>query len=1058
MSILKRIIIIIGVFLLIVLGAAFALPYFFQDTLLAKAKTTINENVNAHVTFGDVNLSLFRHFPDISLALNDLRVQGVDTFSEVTLIDARQLDLTLDLFSVLRKREPIRLEGLTLREPVLDIRVLSDGTANYDIAASPAPASTPDTTQGDSELTIALQRYAIIDGALRYDDASLDMLIDLQGIQHTGSGNFTTSVYDLDTETTAEYALFRYAGVDYVDGAEADLDAILTIDQTEQKYTLKDNDLAINALHLTGNGFVQLAGDDIIMDLAIEAPSNEFKELLSLVPGAYLAGYEDVQADGTFALNATIDGTYNGKQEAYPSFMVDLEVQNGQVKYPDLPLGIRNIVASAQINSPGKDLDDMTIQIPTFSLAVADNPINGRFQLATPLSNPTVDMALDGTLDLAELAQAFPVAGIEDMAGKITADLEVATSMQQIDRKAYEDITMSGQLVASDILYRSMAYPEIRVASAKMDFSPRFVTLNNLNMRAGKSDLRGSVHMDNILAYFVPEKTMTGQVELRSELIDANEWVQTTSASESEPAAGPSPKTSSSEVFDRYNFSLDAEVQRIEYENYILRNTVTRGSFTPAHLRIVEASTRIDDSDLQANGYIDNIYGYLFNGETLEGELGIQSNKFDLNPFMAVSNSAPTENTPSSASSSNGEYGVLLIPENIDLSLRADMRELIYTNMILRDLSGTLEVADQTVALRDVVAQTFGGTMRLDGMYDTSEPDTPTYSVAYGMEQAQFGPAFQTLNTMQKLAPVGQFIEGVFTSRLMMEGTLGENMMPDLSTLNAKGFLETINGTLKAYPPLQSIANTFRIQELQDNISLKNTRNWVEINDGRVEVKPFDITIKDIPMTIAGSHGLNQQMNYDIKAAIPRDRLENNAVGAAAGELANKLQAEANRLGLPFEQSETIEVLIELTGSLTDPKLNVRLLGLDGDSSAGEQVSGAVSQQVEAGKEKLKEEAQAAIEEGKEQLQSEAEKLLDSTKAKAKEKAGAAVDTLLKEQAKKVLDQNKSKEELDNLKKELEKFNPFKKKTKPDPSKPKTEKKEEKPDTTKSDTTRKSGS
>ena len=1066
MKIVKRIVIVVFAVLIVLLGAAAALPYFFKDTLLAKAKTTINENVNAEVEFSDVSLSLFRNFPDISLGLNDLQIQGVDTFADVTLIKCRQLDLTLDLFSVLRKREPIRLEGLTLKEPVLDIRVLTDGTANYDIAAPSATAEEESASSTNNDLVIALRRYAIADGTLRYDDQSLDMLLDLRGIQHTGSGNFTLSVYDLDTETTTESTLFRYAGIDYIDGAQANLDAILNIDQKNQKYTLKDNDLTLNAMHLVGNGYVQLAGEDINMDLRIEAPSNEFKELLSMVPGAYMQGYEQVRADGTFALSAIVNGTYNAATNTYPAFSVDLNIQDGRVQYPDLPLGLRNINADAQINSSSSNLDDMTVQIPTFNLVVADNPIQGRFNLSRPITNPTVDAALDGTVRLDELAQAFPMPGVESLSGTITADVQVATSMQEIDRQAYEDVDMAGQVTASKVVYRSTAYPEIRVASAKMGFSPQFVSVSDLDLKAGKSDVQGSARIDNILAYFAPEKTMRGQVQLRSNLIDANEWTQT-SPSANTTTESPAPISSTpTEVFDRYDFALDAEVERMEYEDYVLTNTVARGRFTPARLTIDEAATTIDESDLRASGYIDNVYGYLFGGETLGGDITLQSNNLNLNPFMTAY-SGEDESSPAEPAGT-GEYGVLVIPDNVDITLRADVAELIYTNMTLRNISGALEVADRTVALRDVVAQAFGGTMRLDGMYDTSDPEVPAYSVAYGMEQMQFQSAFQSLNTMQQLAPIGKFIEGLFTSQLVMEGTLTDNMMPNLSTLDAKGFLETVNGTLKAYPPVQSIANTLRIQELQDNISLKNTRNWVEINDGRVEVKPFDVNIKDIPMTIAGSHGLNQDMAYDIKAAIPRERLENNAVGAAAGDLVNKLQAEASHLGLPFEQSETVNVLIELTGSLTDPKINVRLLGLDGDTSAGEQITGAINQKVEAGKERLEEEAQVAIEKGKEQLQSEAQKLLDSTKAQAqekagnilkdaKEKAGAAADTLLKKQVKKVLDEKKAKEEVDNLKKELEKFNPFKKKKQSEPSKPTTEKKEEKPDTTKSDTTKKSG-
>jgi hypothetical protein len=39
--------------------------------------------------------------------------------------------------------------------------------------------------------------------------------------------------------------------------------------------------------------------------------------------------------------------------------------------------------------------------------------------------------------------------------------------------------------------------------------------------------------------------------------------------------------------------------------------------------------------------------------------------------------------------------------------------------------------------------------------------------------------------------------------------------------------------------------------------------------DGMVNVKPFDINYKDIKATVGGSHGFDQQMNYNLKFDVP---------------------------------------------------------------------------------------------------------------------------------------------------------------------------------------------
>jgi len=1056
MTTLKRILLGIGILIVLLVGAAAAVPFLFKDQLLAKAKTIINEQVNAEVEFSDVSLSLFRHFPDISFGMDDLTVQGIDTFRGVTLAKAKRLDLTLDLLSVIRSAEPIRLQAIDLHEPVLDVRVLENGQANYDIAK--ATGSSPAESQGGgSDFRLQLDRYTIHDGQLSYVDAPMNLDLLVEGLQHTGRGDLTLTVYDLDTKTEIDRIDLDYGNIAYLDRASADLDAILSIDQGQQKYTLKDNNLTVNALSLVGNGFVQLKQDDIIMDLDINAPSNDFKEVLSLVPGAYLEGYEDVKASGQFKLNAQIKGIYNAANEQIPSFAAQLEVDGASVQYPDLPLGIDQIAANARINSPSSDLDRMTVDIPTFNLRIGDNPLRGRFSLSNPISNPTVDTEIKGILDLAELNQAFPMEGMEQFSGRINADLTANTSMNEIDGGNYEAVDMQGALAVQDIRVKTGTYPLVSIDAASLDFTPRFVAVENLDMTLGESDIKANGRVDNILAYFSPEKTMTGQLQVRSNYFNANEWIPG-GTGETSGTSGTGGTQGTGEIFDRFDFALDAEVDRIEYEDYILENTVARGSFSPSRLAVTNAATQIGDSDFSASGSVDNVFGYLFDGETLGGNMVIRSNRLDLNPFMtAYQGTSEPQATP--ASNTGGEsYGVLLIPDNIGMRIRAEVGELIYTNMNLRNISGVLEVADKAVALRNLTGQTFGGQLALDGMYDTSDPEEPAFSVAYAMEQMQFQEAFSALNTFQALAPVGRFIEGLFTTRLALEGTLGENMMPKLSTLDAKGYLETINGVLKSYAPLQRLGSTLNIEELKSNLQLENTKNWLEINNGMVEVKPFDVNLADIPMTIGGTHGLNRQMAYEIKAAIPRAKLENNKLGAAASEGLKKLQAEASKLGLPFEQSETVNVMIALTGSLTDPKLKVNLLGLDGDESAGGFVAGATEQ--------LKQEAKEQIEAGKEQVKEEADKILDSVQTRAREEASKladqakqeaskAVDSLLQEQAKKVLDQTGTKTEVDNLKKELEKFNPFKKKKDPEPAKKEDPKKEESKTETKTDTTKK---
>src|SRR5688572_21021037 len=104
----------ISLFILILL--AFLLPYFFKDKILLLAKTEINKNIEAKVEFKDLDLSLFRHFPKLSIALKDISVTGLYEFEGDTLLSASMVDASVNLMSVLGGKD-IKLHGISLKDP-----------------------------------------------------------------------------------------------------------------------------------------------------------------------------------------------------------------------------------------------------------------------------------------------------------------------------------------------------------------------------------------------------------------------------------------------------------------------------------------------------------------------------------------------------------------------------------------------------------------------------------------------------------------------------------------------------------------------------------------------------------------------------------------------------------------------------------------------------------------------------------------------------------------------------------------------------------------------------
>ncbi|HMX41397.1 MAG TPA: AsmA family protein, partial [Saprospiraceae bacterium] len=207
------------IFFALLIAALVSLPYLFKDQIIAQVKKAANESLTAQVDFKDVDLSVFRHFPKLSVGLEGLQVtNGPGPFEGVKLVQCEQLDVAVDLWSAIAGNEVV-IKRLYFKKPDIRVFVLSNGKANYDITKPAEEKPAAETQTGGNT---RLDYYAIEDGAILYDDRGLDMKAELKGLNHSGSGQFSADLYDLAMTTAIEKLSVNYGGVQYLSDARAD--------------------------------------------------------------------------------------------------------------------------------------------------------------------------------------------------------------------------------------------------------------------------------------------------------------------------------------------------------------------------------------------------------------------------------------------------------------------------------------------------------------------------------------------------------------------------------------------------------------------------------------------------------------------------------------------------------------------------------------------------------------------------------------------------------------------------------------------------------------------
>lgn len=578
----KKALKVIAIILIAFVGIAAAIPVVFKDDIIALVKDEANKNVNANIDFGDFSLSLFTNFPDFTFSIENVVVTGIDKFEGVELARIGELSFTLDVMSVF-KGETLQIKEVYVANTDANVQVLADGSANYDIAI-PSDSTVVEeveveepTEESSGEFKIALTSYVLENINLIYSDATMPMALNITGLNHQGSGDFTLDLFDLKTNTTIDKMTFDYDGVQYMSEAAINMDADLIMDMPNFKFTFKENRIAINQLLLGFNGWFAMPSDDMDIDITFFAQETKLRGLMSMVPAVFTEGFEELKISGDFALEGFVKGTMNDL--LMPGFGVDMKINQGRIMYPDLPKSIDNINVKAKIVSlGGESLDNTIIDVPLAHLEIAENPIDMKLNITNPMTDPLIKFGLKAEVILAELKEAMPFEEGEELNGYIKSDVNVKGRMSAIETENYEAFVANGSIEVNDMVYKASDMPLTSIKHAEFLFSPKALNLKDLQCNYGRTDIAANGVISNYLAYALRDETLIGTFNLTSNKIDLNEFMEEESADVAvQPAADVSTATEEPlaviEIPGNIDFTLNTNLKQLLYDNVEITNT-----------------------------------------------------------------------------------------------------------------------------------------------------------------------------------------------------------------------------------------------------------------------------------------------------------------------------------------------------------------------------------------------------------------------------------------------------------------------------------------------------
>ncbi|WP_343329469.1 AsmA-like C-terminal region-containing protein [Polaribacter staleyi] len=788
-SIGKRILKWVSIVALLLIIAVISIPFLFKDKIVVMVTNTINNNINANVTFKEADLSILKNFPSVSLTVNDLAVANKAPFVGDTLFNAKELSLALNITELFKKSdETLAIKSIASKEGNINIIFDKEGNGNFDIAKATEETT---TSSDESSFSLNIDGYELEDINFNYLDRSTNTKLSIDSIYHTGEGNFAEDIFNLDTKTTG-FVSFDLDNTNYLNKVKISLDAVLGIDLKNSKYTFKENTGYINQLPLEFDGFIQLVDGNQLYDLKFKTPTSSFKNALALLPKQYAGNLESIKTEGNFEVNGVVKGTLS--DNTIPAFDIEISSKNALFKYAELPKSVTNINIDTKIINKTGLVKDTYVSIDKFNFKIDEDVFAANGNLKSLTTNPRINIAAKGTINLANIGKVYPAPIQKELAGILKADISTNFDMNSVEKANYQNIKNAGEITVTGFKYdgTDVANPFF-INKTKVTFNTNAIKLNEFEAKSGTSDL-------------------------------------------------------------------------------------------------------------SINGNLDNFYGFIFKNEVLKGNFLLSSNNLKVADFIDADETTTTQETSTSS---------LKIPAFLDVKFTANAKKVAYDNINLTNISGDLYIHDETVDLKNLKSDVFGGNIAMNGNVSTKGKKA-SFKMDLNLSKLNIGESFGALDMLKSIAPIAKTIEGKMNSTITVSGNLNEDMTPNLKTISGDLLGQLLDTKLKASNSKMLTTLSEKVNFLDiSKLNLHEATGLFSFKDGQVTVKPIKLNYQDIGMQVSGKHGFDQTMDYDIVFDVPVKYL-----GADVTNLIAKLTAK------DAASIKSVPVKGTLTGSFGSPSFS----------------------------------------------------------------------------------------------------------------------------------------
>jgi hypothetical protein len=487
--------------------------FLFKDRIIQQFVNAANQKLNTPVKIGKIDISMFSDFPNIAIVFTDVYVEDSHP-GNYPLLTADRIAFNLNALELWKGNYSIR--GLAVTGSETNLKINAAGKGNFVVLKD-----TP--KEGGGVVSFDLRNVKLNKTILSYQDQQLKHHHVFNSEKLIASILVTGDLYQIEAEGDVVTEQIGINNSIYLNNKSFIITAQVDYDDEKKSVLIKPSIVKVGHSSFSVGGTYSFKEKNLI-DIKAEGKDTDIQTLLSLLPDAANQKLKQYRSEGDVFFNLALKGELSERKSPYIS--ASFGCTNTTVYHPDYKTQIKKANLNGSFASPSAtDFTNAELFLREIHGELNGQAFNANLTIRK-FNDPYITFDFKGDLDAASINNFYPISGVKDLRGLLSADISFEGQTSLLKKKAtVQKVTTSGAIVMSDLNFgygnQQVQFKDI---NGTLQFNNQDLALSNVSGQFENSDFHLNGFFKNIITFLLFENQPIGiETDLKSDFLDLDQ-------------------------------------------------------------------------------------------------------------------------------------------------------------------------------------------------------------------------------------------------------------------------------------------------------------------------------------------------------------------------------------------------------------------------------------------------------------------------------------------------------------------------------------------------------